>query len=117
MRANANTGLSSPDVFYVGNLIADTGAGSGTAPFRVNVLDLAAVRGAMGTAAAIASPCDFNRDGRVSPLDLAIVRSAQHGSLAALSAPALGAPASAAAMSPPTADRILTPDDEDYGVL
>ena len=72
VNANARTGLSEPEVFSFGNLIGDTGD-SATA-FRVNALDLAAVKRAMNTAAPVTSATDFNRDGRTNALDLAIAR-------------------------------------------
>ena len=89
MKANATTGLDQPDVFYLGNLAGETAdAGS---PLRVGALDLAAVRRALNAPAAIASPFDFNRDGRVNALDLAAVRVNLFQSLNAITAPAANA--------------------------
>ncbi|HZN68520.1 MAG TPA: hypothetical protein VFB66_24780, partial [Tepidisphaeraceae bacterium] len=57
-------------------------------------IDFARTRRALASHAPIENPHDFNRDGRVSPLDLADVRSAaaQRRSLALLSAPAAPPP-------------------------
>jgi hypothetical protein len=79
--ANLTTGLASPDVFYFGNLAGDTGDGATT--LRVNALDLGAVKRALNTQADLASPLDFNRDGRVNALDLGTVKAHLNRSLAA----------------------------------
>jgi len=80
VKANARTGLASPDVFYFGNLVGESGDGAGGA--MVTVRDLTAVRRGMSPSSGISNRLDFNRDGRVSPMDLAIVRAAQRRSLA-----------------------------------
>ena len=73
--SNARTGLAAPDVFYFGNLVADTGNGAAAA---VNALDVAATRAAMvGGPAVPDSRFDFNRDGVVNVSDLAVVRARQ----------------------------------------
>jgi hypothetical protein len=70
----ANLGLARPDVFSFGNLVGETGDGTGAAGWRVSALDLSAIKRALNTDAPITSPADFNRDGRVNALDLAIVK-------------------------------------------
>ena len=74
VKANGNTGLLSPDVFSFGNLIGETG--DDASPLRVNRADLMAVRGRLFSSlpTALTSQYDFNRDGRVNVVDLAIVR-------------------------------------------
>jgi len=49
----------------------------------VNALDLGAVKRALNTTADLASPLDFNRDGRVNALDLGTVKAHLNRSLAA----------------------------------
>ena len=73
LNANDRTGLAAPDVFTFGNLFGDTGDGD-AAPFRVNALDVAAVKRALNTDASITNRFDFNRDGRVNALDVAAVK-------------------------------------------
>ena len=74
-------------MFYVGYLIGETGeAVSAGGTLTVNAIDLLRTRQALSPAAGIDSRYDFNRDGRVSPTDLAIVRSAQRRSLAGFAA-------------------------------
>jgi hypothetical protein len=70
VKANAHTGLAQPDVFSFGNLIGETGEG-----FRVNALDLGAVKKDLNTLSGISSATDINRDGRVNALDLGLVKS------------------------------------------
>jgi ELWxxDGT repeat protein len=99
VKANARTGLAAPDLFSFGNLIGDTGDSPTT--YRVNALDLAAVKRALNTPTTVAAPTDFNRDGRTNALDLAIVkRSLNHN----LSAAPAAHPAVAQAMTIATAE-------------
>jgi hypothetical protein len=95
MRANDRTGLWTPDVSYVGNLIGETGDG-GT--LRVSALDLSAVKRAFNTESPVTSRFDFNRDGRVNALDLSAVRANLNRTLAPITA-APSAPSAAAALS------------------
>jgi hypothetical protein len=78
LKANANTGLSRPDVFYYGNLVGE--AGDRSSPWRVGAADLLAIRQhftppAAPSAATPDSRYDVNRDGRVNLLDFAVARS------------------------------------------
>ena len=100
MKANANTGLAAPDVFYFGNIAGDTGnapppgpAGgpsSGDVAF-VSVTDLVAMRNAVrpgaGGVAPITSRFDHNRDGRVNLLDMAVTRRGMSNRLQAIAEP------------------------------
>jgi len=73
-RANANTGLVTPDVHYWGNQIGETGNDSGTA---VNGSDrLAILANPTGfTPATVTNAWDINRDGAVNGTDRLIVLS------------------------------------------
>jgi hypothetical protein len=73
VKADANTGLASPDVFCFGNLVGETG--NFAERMSVNAVDLTWVRAAQRSAAPVTSACDFNRDGRVNVVDLGIARS------------------------------------------
>jgi hypothetical protein len=81
-----SAGLAAPDVFYFGHLADDVGGAA--SPPRVDALDLAAVRRAMGRPAPITHPADFNRDGRVDALDLVATRQNAGRTLTAFAAPA-----------------------------
>jgi uncharacterized delta-60 repeat protein len=75
IKANADTRLAVPDVFYFGNLAGETVGSPGAAPFVVNGSDLLATRAARQPGpVAVTSPADHNRDGRVNILDEMIVR-------------------------------------------
>ena len=83
VKANANTGLAAPDVFYFGNMVGDTGNDAISA--RVSVMDWQRTRAAGPRLATVTGSFDFNRDRRVSAMDLAIVRAALGHSLPRLS--------------------------------
>jgi hypothetical protein len=74
VKANERTGLAAPDVFSFGNLIGESGDAAGTAGWRVNAIDLGAVKRDLNARAAITSATDFNRDGRINALDLGIAK-------------------------------------------
>jgi hypothetical protein len=99
VKANANTRLAAPDVFYFGSLPGDTGGAAGA--FNVDGADVVATRRAVAPAAAapLTNPFDHNRDGRVSADDLAAVRRNFGGSLPPLAVPI---PVQPAAVPPPS---------------
>ncbi len=76
VKATANTGLSSPDVFYFGNAIGETGNPASDA--EITPTDQVAVRNNPHTLAQnpadIDDVCDFNRDRKVGPADAIICR-------------------------------------------
>ena len=83
--ANGNTGLSSPDVFYFGNAIGETGNSGEDG--RVSPADQIAVRNdphTAGNPAAIDNAHDFNRDKLVGPTDEIITRNQGNSSATAL---------------------------------
>jgi FG-GAP repeat/RTX calcium-binding nonapeptide repeat (4 copies)/Dockerin type I domain len=90
--ANAQTGLSTNDVFYFGNVIGDVDVGNTTTRIRVNALDTSAVRNNQSTGAnsvSVTNIYDVNRDGRVNALDTSLVRNNQQtsGLVAPITAP------------------------------
>ena len=71
--ANAHTGLSSPDVFYFGNAIAESGNSSIGA--AVTVADILAARGRISAnAVSITSPWDYDRDGFITTADVQVAK-------------------------------------------
>jgi hypothetical protein len=76
MKANAITGLTVPDVFYVGNALGDTGDTAGSA--AVTATDEAGARNNPHTLAHdpadITDAYDIDRDGRVGPTDAILIR-------------------------------------------
>ena len=108
VKATERTGLTGPDVFYFGNLVGDSGvrvpsgvhsatqaAAEARRTFeRVGAIDFAAVRNAAraGAPGDIHSRVDHDRDGRVTLLDLLIVRRNFGRTLCLLTTPATPAP-------------------------
>jgi len=74
VKATANTGLVTPDVFYFGNAIGETG--NNTANAIVNLQDDLAARAHKSgfTPAGVTNVYDFNRDRRVNATDELIAR-------------------------------------------
>jgi hypothetical protein len=72
VKANGRTGLAAPDVFYFGNLVGEVGDGS---TLVVDALDLLAVRRNFFSNSPVTGRFDFDRDGKVTAADFAIVRS------------------------------------------
>ena len=90
VRASARTRLTAPETFYYGHLTGETGDSAAGGALTVTAIDMLRTRRAVG--GTYDTRYDFNRDGRVSPVDLAIVRAAQRRSLGLLNAPAPPAP-------------------------
>jgi len=107
VKADADTGLSGPDVFYFGNLVGETGKPAVNGQFVVTAADATAARAdAHGfiNPAPVTNTHDFNRDGRVDAADQLIARFDVNHTLAVISAPP--AATAAAALQP-----ALTPPD------
>jgi hypothetical protein len=96
VKANADTGLAQPDVFYFGNLVGDTGDPGAT----VTAVDLTRTRAQLGRAVTPGSPFDHVRDGRVDVRDLAAVRGNLFQSLRLITAPAAPTAAAMSATTP-----------------
>jgi hypothetical protein len=107
LKPNAlTTGLAAADVFYFGNLIGDT-ADSATVA-RVNSLDLGRLKLSLNTNSPVTGRFDFNRDGRVSALDVGAIKAHLNRTLTMLAAPA-GAAAAAPASQPARAAPVPPP--------
>ena len=72
--ADANTGLSSPDVFYFGNAIGESGNNTGNAVVDAQDESLALANKSGFSSAAITNAYDYNRDGRVTVADVLVAR-------------------------------------------
>jgi sugar lactone lactonase YvrE len=102
------TGLAAADVFYFGNLVGEV-AGP-TSPPAVDVDDFTAARAAVSTRpAALADRFDFNHDGRVNVLDVAIARASLGHALPIMTAPAPATPSFASTPATPTPTRRAPP--------
>ena len=108
VKANADTGLTSPDVFHFGNLVGDGGGGGA---LTVDAADLARTRADMAASVvAVSVASDFNRDGDVDAADLILARLNQRRSLPTFTAPAVASAAKSAddPWLPPSPVRALT---------
>ncbi len=85
VKADGNTLLASPVVFYYGNAIGETG--NSTTDAFVNAADVAGVQAHPASSfnpAGITNPYDFNRDGRVDATDVSIAQANPTTSFSAL---------------------------------
>ncbi len=73
VKANANTGLTKPQIFYVGHAMADVDLAT---PYRVTATDLSLVRARVSntTFVPVNENRDVNKDGRITATDLSFVR-------------------------------------------
>ena len=72
VRANANTGLTTPAVFYLGHAQAEI---NGVGPYRVSVADLSPVQTGISTSlVGVNDLRDLNKDRRVTVADLSFVQ-------------------------------------------
>lgn len=70
VRATPRTGIATPDIFYFGNSIGESGVGNASTRFSVTSVDvLFAINNPVSTGAAITNPLDHNRDKRVTSVD------------------------------------------------
>jgi subtilisin family serine protease len=72
--ANANTGLLSPQVYYVGHLYGEVNGSTSGGLFSVSIGDATAIRPAVGFSAAVDSPFDLDKNGSVSIGDITGMR-------------------------------------------
>jgi hypothetical protein len=121
VKANGDTGLVTPDVFYFGNAIGETGNNPANA--SVNSGDIIAVRDhptSSQNPALISNPYDFNHDSSVNSADMIIARDHPsssstelrfiHPTVASASVASTAATAAATATrARPTAASIFTP--------
>ena len=124
VNANTDTGLASPDIFFFGNLVGESGKGATGGVFSVTSADELAARNdphGFTSPADISNPHDYNRDGRVDITDQMIARASNGHTLLQLAAPQSGfaTPGAAAfaltATGPwipaPVSTPVITPSD------
>jgi len=101
MLVTANTGLLTPDVFYFGNALADSGTGNTDDHALVSAIDFGAVRDnprSPNNRAGIDHFADYNRDSLVNAVDFGLVRDNPASPSTALALITVPAPASPAAL-------------------
>lgn len=72
VKANADTGLASPDLFFFGNLMGETGDSPAVA--RVSAKDRLSIRSALANSFTMDGRFDFDRSGVVDTADLLVLR-------------------------------------------
>jgi hypothetical protein len=90
VNATSTSGLRSPDVFYFGNLVADTGLGR---EMTTTGIDVANTRTHLSSLAGLGSPYDHNRDAKVDLFDVLYARRSPFHWLIQIIPPAAPAPA------------------------
>jgi hypothetical protein len=73
VKANANTGLTAPEVFYLGHLLGET-TGSQSGPFTVAFADITPIRSVVGGVVNANSIHDIDKNGTVSFADISAMR-------------------------------------------
>jgi len=94
VKANAQTGLAAPDVFYFGNRIGDSGLGNSAAAAITSAADQLAARANAAGGVSVTNPFDFNRNKVVSAGDELTARF-NPGILLMLNLPAAAIPGAA----------------------
>jgi subtilisin-like proprotein convertase family protein len=87
--ANANTGLSQPEVYYIGHLLGETTGASGGV-FTVQFNDVSAIRAAAGSTVNASSTLDIDKNGNVTFADISVMRPNIGAQLTAISIQAPG---------------------------
>ncbi len=73
VKANANTGLAAPEVYYIGHLLGETTGPSGSV-FTVSFADITPIRGAVGSTVNASSTVDIDKNGTVAFADISAMR-------------------------------------------
>jgi hypothetical protein len=96
VKADTNTGLAAPDVFYFGNLMGDA-----TYNGVVTGSDVSNIKATVSTSATLASPTDLNRNATITGSDVSLAKLSVGASLpmitALATAPAVAEPATSQA--------------------
>jgi len=85
VKANANTGLASPQVFYLGHLRGETGLTDNT--YTVAFADITPIRSAVGGNVGAGSVVDIDKNGTISFADISAMRSNVGSQLSNISVP------------------------------
>lgn len=89
LKANQNTGLVAPEVFYVGHLLGET-TGASNGIYTVSFADVTEIRSRVGQDATSSSWYDIDKNALVSFADISAMRGNIGTQLANITIPALG---------------------------
>jgi hypothetical protein len=87
--ASANTGLSEPEVYYIGHLLGETTGASG-AVFTVSFADISPIRVAVGSTVGASSTVDIDKNGTVAFADISAMRPNVGAQLTIITIPGAG---------------------------
>lgn len=93
--ANANTGLSQPEVYYLGHLLGET-TGTSDSVFTVSFADITPIRSTVGADVGSESIVDIDKNGTVAFADISAMRSNVGAQLTLITIPGVGAGSSIA---------------------
>lgn len=113
--SNTNTGLSEPEVYYVGHLLGET-TGPTAGVFTVSFADIAEIRGAVGQTVDSSNVWDVDKSGIVAFSDINAMRQNVGGQLPAITVAATGGGGSgaeflAASGAPPVVGGVTLADE------
>jgi hypothetical protein len=92
--ANANTGLRSPEVYYVGHLLGETSGTTSGGSFFIQNADVTAISQRVGTTATVDSRLDVTKNGLIQNSDIVAMRNRVGvGALRLITIPASGSDA------------------------
>jgi len=87
VKANAITGLTAPEVYYIGHLLGETTGPSGSV-FTVSFADITPIRSAVGSTVNASSPVDIDKNGTVAFADISAMRGNVGAQLTIITIPA-----------------------------
>jgi ELWxxDGT repeat protein len=73
IKANSQTGLANPEVYYLGHLLGET-TGPSNDVYTVTFADITALRAAIGQSVDAASPLDIDKSGLINFADISAMR-------------------------------------------
>jgi hypothetical protein len=74
IKANANTGLSAPETYYLGHLLGETTGLAGGSVYTVAFADITPIRSTVGTTVNASSVTDIDKNGTVAFADISAMR-------------------------------------------
>lgn len=74
VKANANTGLTVPETYYLGHLLGETTGLAGGSVYTVAFADITPIRSAVGSTVNASSDFDIDKNGTVSFADISAMR-------------------------------------------
>lgn len=87
VKANSNTGLSTPEVYYLGHLLGET-TGLSDGVYTVAFADITSIRSSVGQSVDAGNAADIDKNGTVAFADISVMRSNVGAQLSNITIPA-----------------------------